>query len=222
MPGRTIAVGDIHGCSIALRRLVKAIDLRSDDTLVALGDYVDRGIDSRGVLDFLIELAERCRLVPILGNHDEMMLGARQGRSDFKFWLACGGQSALDSYGEKGTLELVPRAHFRFLEKCRAWFETDKHFFVHANYLPDLPLGQQDVHALRWLSLRDHVPPQHVSGKVAVVGHTPQALGEILDIGYLKCIDTGCCSGGWLTALDVGSGQVWQVNERGTVRNANG
>ncbi len=217
MPGRTIAVGDIHGCSIALRRLVGAISLRSDDTLVTLGDYVDRGIDSRGVLDFLIELAERYRLVPILGNHDEMMLGARQGRSDLKFWLACGGQSALDSYGEKGMLQLVPHAHFRFLEQCRTWFETEKHFFVHANYRPDLPLERQDEHALRWLSLRDYVPTRHTSGKIAVVGHTPQASGEILDLGYLKCLDTGCCSGGWLTALDVGSGRVWQVNERGEI-----
>jgi serine/threonine protein phosphatase 1 len=150
-----------------------------------------------------------------------MMLGARQGRSDLQFWLACGGQAALDSYGEAGTLELVPHSHFRFLEQCRAWFETDKHFFVHANYRPEVPLERQDVHALRWLSLRDYVPTQHVSGKTAVVGHTPQASGEILDLGYLKCLDTACHSGAWLTALDVGSGRSWQANERGELRDGN-
>ncbi|HVC96938.1 MAG TPA: metallophosphoesterase family protein [Pirellulales bacterium] len=218
MPGRTIAIGDIHGCSIALRRLVEAIEPRADDTLVTLGDYIDRGIDSRGVLDFLFELADRCRLVPILGNHDEMMLGALHGRSDLQFWLACGGQAALDSYGEKGTLELVPRAHFRFLEQCRAWFETETHFFVHANYRADVPLERQDEHTLRWLSLRDYVPPRHLSGKTAVLGHTPQVSGEILDLGFLKCIDTSCCNEGWLTALEVDRSQVWQVNERGELR----
>jgi serine/threonine protein phosphatase 1 len=150
-----------------------------------------------------------------------MMLGAREGRSDLQFWLACGGQAALDSYGEAGTLEIVPHAHFRFLEQCRPWFETDKHFFVHANYRPDVPLERQDVHALRWLSLRDYVPTQHVSRKTAIVGHTPQPSGEVLDLGYRKCLDTGCCVGGWLTALDVGSGRTWQVNERGELREAN-
>ena len=97
---RTIAIGDIHGCSIALTALIDAIVPQSDDTVVTLGDYVDRGIDSMGVLDQLIELGSRCNLVPILGNHDQMMLHARDGKSDFQFWLNCGGDSALDSYGD--------------------------------------------------------------------------------------------------------------------------
>ena len=87
MPGRTIAIGDIHGCSTALAALLQAIDPQPDDTIITLGDYVDRGIDSKGVLDQLIALADRCRLVPLLGNHDEMMLHARDGRGDFQFWL---------------------------------------------------------------------------------------------------------------------------------------
>jgi hypothetical protein len=100
---RTIAIGDIHGCSVALAALVETIDPAADDTIVTLGDYVDRGIDSKGVIDQLITLADRCRLVPILGNHEEMMLGAREGRSDFRFWMNCGGITCLDSYGSKST-----------------------------------------------------------------------------------------------------------------------
>src|SRR5436309_1445969 len=99
MSGRMIAIGDIHGCSLALAALVQAIDLVGADTIVTLGDYVDRGLDSKGVLGQLISLADRCRLIPILGNHDEMMLHARDGRSDLQFWLNCGGVSALDRYG---------------------------------------------------------------------------------------------------------------------------
>jgi len=214
---RTIAIGDIHGCSIAFESLINAIDPQPDDMIVTLGDYVDRGIDSKGVLDQLIKLRDRCRLVPILGNHDQMMMHAKDGRSDFQFWLNCGGDAALDSYGSTGQLDLIPAAHFRFLKSCFSYFETDTHIFLHANYKPDVPLEKQDDHTIRWLSLRDYVPPtKHCSGKVAVVGHTPQA--EIFDMEYLICIDTGVCDGGWLTALDVQSGQVWQVNERGELR----
>lgn len=211
---RTIAIGDIHGCSTALEELINLVDPQTDDSIITLGDYVDRGIDSKGVLDQLIKLKDRCNFVAILGNHDQMMLHARDGRSDFQFWLNCGGDAALDSYGSSGKLNLIPRNHIRFLESCQSYFETDTHIFLHANYKPDVPIPQQDDHTIRWLSLRDFVPPkQHCSGKIVVIGHTPQL--DILNLGHLICLDTGCCSGGWLTALDVNSRQVWQVDERG-------
>ena len=214
---RTIAIGDIHGCSTALAALVAAFNPTSDDTIVPLGDYVDRGIDSKGVLDLLIELGDRCNLVPILGNHDQMMLHASDGRSDLQFWLNCGGDSALDSYGSSGQLDLIPIEHMRFLESCHSYYESETHIFLHANYTPKLSLGEHDDHTIRWLSLRDYIPQQqHCSGRNAVVGHTPH--GEVFDIGHLVCIDTGVCNGGWLTALDVDSGQLWQVNERGELR----
>lgn len=216
MSSRTVAIGDIHGCSIALSALLESVNIRADDTLILLGDYVDRGIDSKGALDILIDLEGRCRLVPILGNHDEMMLHAREGRDDFKFWLNCGGDAALDSYGSTQRIDLVPQSHFRFLERCVKYLETDTHFFVHANYRPDIPLDRLDDDALRWLSLRDYVPGPHVSGKTAVMGHTPQP--EVVDLGHLICLDTGCCTGGWLTAMEFPSKRVWQVNEKGEVR----
>ena len=145
------------------------------------------------------------------------MLHAKDGRSDFQFWLECGGDSALDSYGSTSQLDLIPPAHFRFLESCRSYFETDTHIFIHANYKPDVPLEKQDDHTIRWLSLRDYMPPmQHCSGKIAIVGHSPQR--DVLDLGFLICIDTGVCHDGWLTALDVQSGQLWQVNEKGKMR----
>ena len=216
---RKIAIGDTHGCSVALAALIEAIDPKPEDTIIPLGDFVDRGIDSRGVLDQLIALRNRCNLVPILGNHDQMMLHAKEGRSDFQFWLNCGGDTALDSYGSTSKLNLIPQSHFRFLESCHSYYETDTHFFVHANFKPDVPLDQLDDHTLRWLSLRDYVPPKlHCSGKIAVMGHTPQT--EILDLGHLICIDTNCCNGGLLTAFDVCSRQHWQVDERGQQRPA--
>ena len=214
---RTIAIGDIHGCSVALAALLDAVNVAPDDTIILLGDYVDRGIDSKGVLDQLIELSSHCHLVSILGNHDEMMLHANDNRSELRFWLNCGGDIALASYGNSERLNLIPREHFRFLESCLPYFETDTHIFLHANYKPNVPVAKLDDHTLRWLSLNDYVPPEpHCSGKTVIVGHTSQS--EVLDLGYLTCLDTGCCFGGWLTALDVPAGQIWQVNERGEAR----
>ncbi|MGO8753233.1 MAG: metallophosphoesterase family protein [Thermoguttaceae bacterium] len=214
MPPRTIAIGDIHGCSAAFAAILAAIDIQPDDTLITLGDYVDRGIDSKGVLDQLIELESRCHLIPLMGNHEEMMLGARGGKSDFNFWMACGGIATLDSYGSTGQLRLIRRDHFAFLERLRPYHETETHFFVHANYAPNLPLDKQSSEMLFWRPLT--IPPgPHFSGKVAIVGHTPQKTRAIWDLGYAKCIDTGCGHGGLLTALDIGSGQIWQVDEEG-------
>ena len=206
---RTIAIGDIHGCSDQLVAILRAIDPRSDDTIICLGDYVDRGMDSKGVLDMVIDLSKRCRLIPILGNHDEMMLRARNSKADFQEWMEFGGIETLASYGESERMGLVPDEHIEFLKACLPYFEMDTHFFVHGNYDPKLPLDQQDGRTLRWLSLRDSVPGPHCSGKIAVVGHTPQE--KVLDLGHLICLDTGCGFGGKLTAMEMGSGEIWEA-----------
>jgi predicted MPP superfamily phosphohydrolase len=112
---RLIAIGDIHGCSTALDAILGAIRPEPVDTIVALGDYVDRGLDSKGVLDRLIELRQRCHLVPLLGNHEEMMLGARQCKGDFEFCMKSGGLVTLDSYGDAVTTKIRRvRRRFRF------------------------------------------------------------------------------------------------------------
>src|SRR4051794_35066905 len=86
MTERIIAIGDVHGCSAALAALVRAVDPTAHDTLVFLGDYIDRGPDSRGVLEQMIALAERCTLVSLLGNHEEMLLAALEGQSELRYW----------------------------------------------------------------------------------------------------------------------------------------
>ena len=97
---RTLAIGDIHGCLTALKTLLDFVAPASDDRLIALGDYVDRGPDSRGVLDFLIALHASGRLVALRGNHDEMMADAHiNPKGDHSLWLACGGLETLQSYG---------------------------------------------------------------------------------------------------------------------------
>ncbi len=219
MGDRIIAVGDIHGHAAALAALIRLIQLQPGDTLVTLGDYVDRGPDSKGVLDQLIELENQCHLVPLMGNHEEMMLGAKEGRDNFKFWMRFGGDAALDSYGPGRTMSLVPWGHWAFLKTLRHYHETNGHFFVHANYFPNRPLQEQDTQTLFWRPLENNdLPGRHYSGKTAVLGHTPQMNGKILDVDHLVCIDTGCGHGGLLTALDVASGGIWQVDETGAIR----
>jgi serine/threonine protein phosphatase 1 len=217
-PPRTIAIGDIHGCSAALDGLIQAIDPRPEDVIVTLGDYINRGPDSQGVLDRLIDLGRRCHLVPILGNHDQMLLDVRSGKYPIFWLLDMGGTTTLDSYGPGRDLDLIPAEHYEFLEGCLDFHETETHIFVHANYFPDIPMAEQHVGMLRLESLRDMTPGPHESGKTVIVGHTSQKGGEILDVGHLNCIDTYCYGGGWLTALEVGTGQVWQMNQRGELR----
>lgn len=214
---RTIAIGDVHGCSMALARLLRALKPQADDTIVPLGDYVDRGPDSKGVIDLLIDLEGRCQLVPILGNHDQMMLAAIDGEPPFD-WFDCGGMAALKSYGSKRDLGVIPAEHADFLRRCRDFHETPTHIFGHANYYPDIAMEEQDVGMLRWESLREYRPGPHQSGKRVVLGHSSQKTGEILDLGHLVCIDTFCFGGGWLTALDVESGRVWQADRDGRLR----
>jgi serine/threonine protein phosphatase 1 len=215
---RIIAIGDIHGCSRALAALLDAIKPGPGDTIVTLGDYIDRGPDSRGVIEHLLHLQKRCQLIPLMGNHEEMFLAARQGQSDFQFWLKFGGQEFLDSYSKNAVLDAIPRTHVDFIKMCKRFHESETHLFVHANYWPNRPLDQVPTRTLFWENLDVAKAFPHYSGKTMVVGHTPQTSGEILDLGYLVAIDTFCHGGGWLTALDTTIGHYWQANEQGTGR----
>jgi serine/threonine protein phosphatase 1 len=216
---RHIAIGDIHGCLTALKALEAFVPLGPDDMVITLGDYVDRGPDSKGVLDWLIARSERGALIALRGNHEIMMMRARENLGAFEDWLECGGRVALASYGLTDAADLaddLPPEHWRFIEEeTRAWFEMETHLFVHANAYPDCPMEEQPDYMLYW-GFDDRLP--HESGKVLVCGHTPQKSGRPGNVGHAVCIDTGACKGGWLTALDIQSGRYWQANERGETR----
>jgi serine/threonine protein phosphatase 1 len=213
MPARTIAIGDIHGCFQALATLLEAIHPAADDRLIVLGDFVDRGPDSRAVIERLLDLQHHCQLVTLLGNHELMLLRALDDADQRRFWLCFGGQETLASYG--GQIDAIPPAHLDFIRNARLFYETETHLFFHANYHSELPPQQQPEMLLIWTHLDRHVPAPHVSGKTVVVGHTPQLDGQVLDLGHLICLDTFCCGGGWLTALDVHAGTLWQASLQG-------
>ena len=218
---RHLAIGDIHGCITALTTLIDFVAPSADDTIVTLGDYVDRGPDSRAVLDFIIGLGENHHLVALRGNHEIMMMDSRETKSWLHAWLQYGGDATLKSYAaskdQPGSLANIPEKHIDFLEnQLVSYHECPSHFFVHAFADPKLALQLQTDATLFW---RKYIDPQpHCSGKIMVCGHTPQRSGLPANDSHSVCIDTWAYADGWLTCLDVDSGTIWQANEAGDRR----
>lgn len=218
MPERLIAIGDVHGCRAALEGLLEVVAPRPSDRIVFLGDYIDRGPDSRGVIDAVLDLSEHFDVVTLMGNHEEMMLNVIDHKSPLAWWFMYGGRETIESYDTSLDLAAVPPAHVAFLRGLLPYHEEPKHFFVHANYVPDEPLKNQPAEALRWVNLKERLPEPHQNGKRAVVGHSSQKSGEVFDAGHLVCLDTFCVGGRWLTARDMLSGETWQVDPQGRLR----
>ena len=221
---RTLAIGDIHGCTAQLDALLAAVAPTAADLLVFLGDYVDRGPDSRGALDRLIALQQSHRAVCLRGNHELMMVRSRDDAGERKMWLQVGGADTLASYGSGGRLgklAAVPEAHWQFLEHdCVNWFETADAVFVHAGLTPGATMDEQTEQFLFWEFLDPASPPAHPAGKRVVCGHTAQKSGVPLVAGDAVCIDTRAYAGGPLTCLDVAAGTYWQADLLGRVTTA--
>ena len=216
--GRLVAIGDVHGCNLALDAVLQALDPTPRDHLVFLGDLVDQGKDTKDVLERIIKLRDTTKLTLIQGNHEEMMLAARENEPALRYWERCGGVPTLNSYRFGATLEEIPTAHWELLESCRPYLESEHFIFTHANYLPELSMADQPDYALRWDLFESGKERPHLSGKNVVVGHTEQKNAEILDLGFAQCIDTACWTYGWLTALDVETREVWQASRWGVLR----
>jgi serine/threonine protein phosphatase 1 len=212
---RTLAIGDIHGCDVAFETLLSRLAPASGDTVVVLGDLVDRGPGSRQVIERMLALSRQCQLVMILGNHEEMMLDALSRGEWAEDWLRYGGLATVASYG--GNPRNIPAEHLNFLETGVSFLETAREIFVHANLQPDVPLEEQVADWLRWTHLSGHERP-HPSGKRIICGHTPQRSGTPLVVPGWACIDTFACGGGWLTGLDVGTNDFVQTNQAGEIR----
>jgi len=206
---RTLVIGDIHGCLAPLEHLWEVIDAQPEDRVVFLGDYVDRGPDSKGVIDFILGLQGDCDITCLTGNHEEKFFLARIDHTELAHWLqAWGGGATLESYGP-GGFDDVPESHWEFLRQNLPYLETDTHIFVHANLEPDLPLTEQPPFTL--VHKKFGKPEPHRSGKIMVCGHTAQKFHVPLNLGHAVCIDTDPGRGGWLTCLHVETGRYWQT-----------
>ncbi|MDJ0529103.1 MAG: metallophosphoesterase family protein, partial [Microcystis sp. M53600_WE12] len=182
---RTLAIGDIHGCSKALDHLLEIVNPKPQDTLITLGDYVNKGRDSKGVIDRLISLHKQGNLIPLKGNHEIIMLQARNNPLKQRLWLEKGGKATLKSYSE-GHLIKIPESHWDFLGKvCINSYETANHLFVHASLDPHLPLARQPEYKLFWEKFQ--YPAAHSSGKTMICGHTSQKSGKPINLGHAIC-----------------------------------
>ncbi|OPY90692.1 MAG: Serine/threonine-protein phosphatase 1 [Syntrophus sp. PtaU1.Bin208] len=211
---RIFAIGDIHGCLEQLKGMISLLDIdRERDTLVFVGDYIDRGPDSKGVVDFILELKRELKHVVCLrGNHEEMFLDFYRDGKNGPLFLRNGGRDTLSSYGLKKTAGRktfeLPEAHLQFLTALTLYFETEDFVFVHAGLRPGLSLEEQDPYDLLWIR-HEFFFSEEAFPKVVVFGHTPfsQPLLEENKIG----IDTGAVYGGKLTCIELPDRKIYQV-----------
>lgn len=217
---RELVIGDIHGCIRSFQKLLDAVSPQETDTLIFLGDYVDRGPDSCGVIDRIIALRAECKVVTIRGNHEQMLLQALEDREAYKAWCSYGGRETMDSYVKHGHgwgPNNLPQSHHIFLrEQLLDYWESGQHIFIHASLNPELDMKEQPEWLLRWEQF--HNPMRHKSGKQIICGHTSQRSGipALFDGGL--CIDTYIYGGGWLTCYDTAAKTFIQTNERGEQR----
>ena len=199
----TYVIGDIHGCLRPLQRLLKKIAPQPGEEVVFIGDYIDRGPQSREVVEYLLGLPFRC--VFLLGNHEKMLLDYLAG-IDGGIYLPNGGLATLQSYG--GDFANIPPAHLSFFHALRPMYETAGYLFVHAGIRPMVPFGEQTTDDLVWIRQEFF---QFVGRfpKPIVFGHTP--LRQVLLTPDRIGIDTGCVYGGKLTCLKLPSRKVIQV-----------
>ncbi len=211
---RLYAIGDIHGRLDKLKALMARIDPDPrKDTLVFLGDYIDRGPDSRGVVDFVLNLQSGYRNVAcLIGNHERMFLDYIRDGGNRDFYFLNGGRMTLTSYGLSGNEDAregdFPSAHIHFLKSLLPYYETEDYIFVHAGLRPGVPLKKQDPDDLLWIRGEFIFAPGRF-GKTVVFGHTLFHQPFIND-GKIG-IDTGAVFGGTLTCLELPERKFHQV-----------
>jgi serine/threonine protein phosphatase 1 len=197
------AIGDIHGSLRKLRSLIGRCERYAGGqltTFIFLGDYIDRGPESAGVISYVIDLQARLpeRVIALKGNHEAIALDVVDGATPADHWLGQGGIETLRSYGVRSAGEL-PGAHVKWLRSLPLSYDDSRRFFVHAGIDPDRPFDAQRDTDLFWIrepflsDRRDH-------GRLIVHGHTP-INGRKPDLQSNRLnIDTGAVFGGPLTA----------------------
>jgi serine/threonine protein phosphatase 1 len=218
------AIGDIHGCLNALKDLLARLPLEPGDEVVFLGDYIDRGPDSKGVVEYLIQ-NKKPGWYFLRGNHEQMLLewlGTPNALTSSN-WLLNGGLQTLQSYapvkyldevrGEGAHMMLqshIPPSHAEFFNALSYTYETPDFFFCHAGINLDKPLGAQEKDDLIWIR-RKFLQDPRPTPKLIVHGHTP--VEQVVLTGDRIGIDTGCVYGGWLTALALPDKKIYQSKQ---------
>jgi serine/threonine protein phosphatase 1 len=211
-------IGDIHGCREELVRLVESLPLAPSDQIIFLGDYVDRGPDSRGVIDYLIQLEQKSanELIFLKGNHEDMFLSylGRAGRFGEAF-LFNGGGLTLASYGLSerargaSALPAIPQSHLQFLERLRLYHLAEPFLCVHGGIHPLKRFEEQSEEEVLWI--RDEfIFNRHLLPYTVIFGHTPRQ-EVFFDLPYKIGLDTGLVYGNLLSCLELEDKVLYQI-----------
>ncbi len=214
----TWIIGDIHGCLRELNMLLSEIPV--NDKLVFLGDYVDRGPDSMGVIDRLIQ--EKHRSYFLMGNHEDLMINYMKGETNSWHLEINGGKETLDSYGLslKSKFNDLPAAHQEFFDALEMYLDFDDFLAVHAgiNSSRGIDPHKQSKTDLLWIR---HLWLNHINdwkGKYVYFGHTPtigiHATTAPVFYKNACAVDTGCVYGGKLTAIRHRDHKVIQIQSK--------
>lgn len=195
---RTYAIGDVHGCVNALKNLLSIIERTTPDggTVVFLGDYVDRGPDSKGVVDLVMGGPKKNGWVwvALKGNHEDMMVGAIDGEYDRSWWFSNGGGATMLSYDGKPT-----PAHIEWLRGLALKHEDEHRIYVHADIDETVPLDEQTEKTMLWSRKPPHYSGQYW-GKHLVHGHTP-SVSNPTTVGNRTNVDSAAVFGGTLSCV---------------------
>lgn len=198
---RTFVIPDIHGCCRTFQMLLEQIGLNKEDILYLLGDYIDRGSDSRGVInEILARQGAGFDVRPVLGNHEDMLLKCIDSGEDQDLWqwLEDGGDITLKSYCVQHPLDIDP-VHIEFMRMLPLYHVSETHIFVHAglNFCLKNPLSPKARQSMLW-QRSAAVDRRKTGGRVIVSGHTIQQMDSIeesLVTGHIR-LDNGCFTGG--------------------------
>jgi serine/threonine protein phosphatase 1 len=204
--GKTFIVGDVHGCLDMLKRLMGIIGWSPEaDRLIFLGDFIDRGSQSRGVVEYVMEIVKLSERVEcVMGNHERILLDFIDGKDVNTFFLN-GGLATLNSYRtdqQKQAGFLIPDDHLLFFRSLKLLIELEDYYVVHAGLRPGLPIANQSTEDMLWI--RDSfIFSNYFFGKRVIFGHTPFAQPLVMEnkIG----LDTGAVYGNKLTCLELPS-----------------
>ncbi len=201
---RTFVIGDIHGCLTLLKRLIDKIPWDPEkDRLIFVGDYIDRGEDPKGVIDFILELKRISEKVDcILGNHEAMLLDYLKGKNR-ELYLFNGGTVTLASYRFSRKNEddpLIPEDHLRFFNELKPYIELENYYIVHAGFRPGIKIEDQSLEDMIWIRY-EFIESDYDFGKKVIFGHTP--MQEPLIMQNKIGIDTGAVYGNKLTCIQL-------------------
>lgn len=215
---RIFAIGDIHGCLDPFRKLLlEKIQIRKSDTVYCLGDYIDRGSNSKGVIDLILELRSKgFRIRTIRGNHEQLMMDSAGDERIRDVWIENGGEATLESFGISSYEEMDP-VYKQFFAQTKFFLRSGKFIFVHAglNFNTSDPLADKD--AMLWIR-NFSIDPQWLGDRYLIHGHTPITIEEIFRQQGTRTInlDGGCVFTfspglGNLVALNISEGKFISV-----------